>query len=162
MNAKSIPFAVAFAIAILVAACGVAPAGSERATDAASPPPHAQASLLPDGIWEVDLTADDLLAAGAPVEDAKGGVYRWAFDGTHARITVEYEDGGGIECDADASAAEGGVSLEYRDGPCGGEVDLIEWAIEADGLHLSLVETNAPVAYNKAYLEAKPWQPVDG
>jgi hypothetical protein len=54
------------------------------------------------------------------------------------------------------------VRLSYRPGQCGGEVDTLSWAVEADGLHFDLTSTNAPFEANQAYLEAKPWQQVDG
>lgn len=156
MNARTIFFPALLVVAFLVAGCAGAPAASSP-----SPSPT-ESPLLPDGIWEVELTADELIAAGAPAEDATGGVFRWTFDATRARINVNVDQGGRIECDADASSAAEGVRLEYRVGPCGGEVDIIKWAAQADGLRLSLVETNAPFAINKAYLEAEPWQSVDG
>ena len=39
--------------------------------------------------------------------------------------------------------------------------DDLGWTLEEDGLHLTLVETNAPLDQQKAYLETKPWQPVE-
>ena len=155
MNANKILFAALSVVVVLVGGCATAPAASQPASPSQTAP-------LPDGIWEVELTSDELVAAGAPAADAIGGVYRWTFDGTRARITVTEDDRVTIECDADASAVSEGVRLEYRGGQCGNEVDVIQWAVEADGLHLSLVETNAPLALQKAYLETKPWQSVEG
>jgi hypothetical protein len=116
--------------------------------------------LLPDGIWEVELTRGDLLDAGSPRDGALAGVYRWTFDGPRARISVDFERSDDIQCDADASPVSEGVRLEYRPGPCGGEVDLLTWTLDSDGLRFSLLETNAGFAGNKAYLEAMPWQSV--
>lgn len=156
MNAKTNSLPALLVVAFVFAGCAGVPAASAPSTA------PSQTSLLPDGIWEVELTPDEFIAAGAPASEPHGGVFRWTFNETRARIYVEDDRDGTFECDADASPAAEGVRLEYRDGPCGGEVDIIQWAVEADGLHLSLVETNAPFAVNQAYLEAKPWQSVDG
>jgi hypothetical protein len=168
MTAKTNAPAVLLTVASLIAACGGPPAASPSAvaTPKASPsatsvPPPT--SLLPDGVWEVTLTAADLVAAGAPADAVAAGTYRWTFDGTRARLQVAYDGGGSDECDADASTVPQGVRLRYHiDGPCGKEVDVLTWSAAADRLHLSLVTTTAPVDMNRAYLEAKPWKPVSG
>lgn len=93
-----------------------------------------------------------MVAAGASSGDA--GVYRWTFDGTRARIEVD----GRTLCDADAERSGDAVRLAYHMAfGCGG-FDTIRWAVEADGLHLSLVETNGDYASTKAILEAMPYQ----
>jgi hypothetical protein len=165
------PIGLLASVAIALAACsgasstpatGSSPSAepTEQAPQTASATP---ASLLPDGMWQVDLTLDELIAAGSPASITTPGTYRWTFDGTRARLTVADAQGVYIQCDADASPTSGGFRLQYHiDGPCGTEVDTIAWASEADGLQLTLVQTNAPFAANRAYLEAKPWQPVPG
>jgi hypothetical protein len=116
--------------------------------------------LPPDGTWEVVLSTEELVAAGAP-DATRGGVYTWTFADGRGTIDVQYDDDGDdITCSADLEAVGDVVRFTYDDGPCGGEVDEIRWAMEDDGLHLSLVETNAPLEENQAYLEAKPWQLV--
>ena len=138
-------------------ATGSVPAPTQIAT-----PEATQASLLPDGSWRVDVTDQELIAAGSPVEDAHGGTYTWTFAGTRARINVEWTDLGPIECTADAAPAPHGVALQYEDGPCGGGVDTIHWVLAADGLHLGLDAATSGFAANKAWTEAKVWQSVEG
>jgi hypothetical protein len=161
-------------VVLLVSACSGTPGASQQASSTAQstvtgtqPQESAAAtptSLLPDGIWEVALTSDELVAAGSPADMASAGTYRWTFYGTRARLDVSYDQGGSDECDGDASPTAKGFRLQYHiDGPCGTEVDIIAWAPGNDGLHLTLVQTNAhSFAMNRAYLEAKPWQPVPG
>jgi hypothetical protein len=110
----------------------------------------------------VDLTADELIAAGAPADGAQGGVYTWTFEPGRARIEVRPEGGAAVACVADIERSGGLLRLAYFvSGPCGAELDTIRWALQSGGLHLSLVDTTAPFEANKAYLEAKLWQRVD-
>ena len=127
-----------------------------------STPAATQATLLPDGSWQVELTDQDLIAAGSPVEDAHGGTFTYTFAGSRARINVKSTDQGVIECTANAEPTAQGVTLKYENGPCGGEVDTIHWLLDADGLQLVLDATNAGLAANKAWTEAKVWQAVKG
>lgn len=134
------------------------PSQPARATDPA--PPANFSKLLPDGTWQVDLSAADLEKAGAQPGALPAGVYTWAFEGTRARLTVAHE-GATDACSAEASPTSGGVSLNYLENlGCGGWEDTIRWAIEGDGLHLTLVASTAPIAQSAPYLQAKPWQPV--
>lgn len=55
----------------------------------------------------------------------------------------------------------GNFRLIYAGFDCGDEKDVIRWELADDGLHLFLISSNAPVEANKAYLETKPWQPVE-
>jgi hypothetical protein len=158
------------ALVIFLAGCAAGPVPTSPdvtsspppATSAPSSQPATPNALLPDGIWEVNLSTEELIAAGAPADEVDGGIYRWTFDGTRARIQVYYHDGNSIECDADAARHAEGVRLQYRVGSCGGEVDIIRWAADADELQFILVDTNAGFAGNKGYLETKPWRRVDG
>jgi hypothetical protein len=136
----SIPAKVMVGAAFLVAACS-GPAASSSAP--------AQTSLLPDGIWEAELPS------GANVE---GGVYRWTFDGTRARIGKDDD----WQCDADASPAGQAVTLTWHAGMLCGGWDTIGWAVESDGLHLSLVDSSCCPEGTTAILETAPYQPVDG
>lgn len=118
--------------------------------------------LFPDGGWQVDLSAEEMIDAGASPADANPGTYTWTFEGRQARIRVNYDSGDMVLCDADAAPSGALVLLTYlRNSGCGGEVDTISWVFDEAGLHLSLVETNANFEANKAYLEAKAWQPVE-
>jgi hypothetical protein len=148
MNAKSRSFATIFFVPLLVAACA-GPAASDLATDATPTPSATHASMLPDGIWEVALPS------GASVE---GGVYRWTFDGTRARVSKDDD----WQCDADASPAGEAVTLTWHAGMLCGGWDTIGWAVESDGLHLWLVDTSCCAEGTRAILETAPYQAVEG
>lgn len=146
-----------FAVGALVVGCATA-APSPAVVVAPVPTPGA----LLEGSWQVRLTATELIAAGASADGAHSAVYTWTFEEGRAMIEVRPEGDAAMACVADMAATGEHVRLSYEGGgPCGGEVDTIRWALESDGLHLSLVETNAGFEANKAYLEAKPWQSVD-
>lgn len=119
-------------------------------------------SLPPDGSWQVELTADDLVAAGWPADVTAPGTYTWTFASSRARIDLDEDTGNSFYCEADMEPLDGGFRLRYDDGLCGGEVDDIGWDLDDDGLHLVLIATDAPVDQQKAYLETKPWQAVEG
>lgn len=156
----------------LAAGCGGSPrsaTGSPEtplapiATPTASPDPDS-AGLPPDGSWQVELTAADLLAAGRPADAAAPGIYTWTFQEGRAAINLDAEDGSGAYCEADMVLLDGSsFRLDYDSagGECGGEVDQISWTLEVDGLYLTIVATNAGLENQRAYLETKPWQPVD-
>ena len=133
---------------------------------AGPPTPSASASgsdsLPPDGSWQVELTADDLIAAGWPADVTAPGTYTWTFASSRARIDLAEDTGNSFYCEADMEPLDGGFRLRYDDGLCGGEVDDIGWDLDDDGLHLVLIATDAPVDQQKAYLETKPWQAVEG
>jgi lysophospholipase L1-like esterase len=144
---------------------------------------HASAtSAFASGPWLrlTPMTPRPMVAAefGAPMELAAHGrscpwlgapsiadiawqrVFTWTFGDGRATISVSYADGGSVSCSAQMQPVGDLVRLTYA-GDCGGEVDSIRWALEDDGLHLTLVGTNAPFEDNRAYLEAEPWQPVE-
>jgi hypothetical protein len=163
---RSVPRATFAVIALVLAACGAAASPSPSTPASLTPSPTAISSanpnsLLPDGIWQVELSKSDLLTAGASPE-AVDGVYRWTFDGSHARIEVSLSTGD-VQCDADASSDGDVVVLTYLPGSiCEGEVDRLRWTVDPAGLNFTLLKTNAGFKDNRAYLEAKPWQLVDG
>ena len=104
------------------------------------------ATLPPDGSWQVELGGD---------------TYTWTFGQGRARIDVAYAGGDAVFCEADIEPSGDTVRFTYDQAACGDEVDTMRWAIDDEGLHLSLVDTNAGFEQNQAYLEAKPWQAVD-
>lgn len=129
-----------------------APAGSPAASELALPP---------DGSWQVHLTDDDLVAAGAPAAGVQGGTFTWTFAQGRAWIQVDPIGGDPVGCLATETTTPDGVRLVYdAGGPCDGFMDTIRWSLDDAGLHLSLVATTGPAGPNKAYLEAKPWQRI--
>jgi S-formylglutathione hydrolase FrmB len=132
----------------------VGPAGS----DAASVGP---ASLPPAGQWRVTLSTEELVAAGAPPDGATAGTYTWTFDGARARIDLEPDEGEGIYCRGTMASLGDRVKLSYElAGACGDSIDELRWELRPDGLHLFLIATTQPLDMNRAFMEAKPWQPV--
>ena len=158
LTQRRLAFSAGFLISMIVlSACG-----SQTVSQPASTPVETLAAPPPDGSWQVDLTAVELVAAGAPAEGAQGGTYIWTFEQGRARIEVKSEGAETVACVADIEPAGDVVRITYEPaGLCGGEVDSIRWTLGDDGLHLSLVDTNAPFAENKAYLEAKAWRRID-
>ena len=97
------------------------------------------------------------------MDNALGGTFTWTFAATRASIAVDYIDGSEVICGADAEPSGQLVRLVYDPGtPCGGEVDTIGWQRDGQDLRLTLGITNAGMEDNRAYLEAKVWQPVEG
>jgi acetyl esterase/lipase len=163
--------ALSFATVIVAAACS-APASGQPSGDpsipaGASPPSSPSrpstpqpSTLLPDGAWQVELSSEELAAAGANPGALPAGVYTWTFEGTRARLAIAH-DGKTDFCSAEASPAEGGVLFDYLENlGCGGWKDTIAWTIESDGLHATLVASTGATEDNAAYLQAKPWHPV--
>lgn len=158
---------IAGLVSVVLAACAGQSASTQPTPTIDSTPRPTQESLLPEGSWQVALTGDELMAAGAPADNALGGTFTWTFSGTRARIVVDYVDGSHITCTADAELAGDLVRLDYDAGTaCGGSWDTIGWQRIGQDLRLTLGTTSATgagvVEANRAYLQAKAWQPVDG
>lgn len=162
-------------MAVLVAgACGltVAPPGSDAASAPAASSPSTRApsagptpaSLPPDGIWQVDLTSAELVAAGWPADVTPPGTYTWTFEDGRATIQFDGDDGSGAYCEADMVLMDGSTfRLDYdpAGGDCGAEVDQISWTLGDDGLHLIVVSSTAPLDQQRAYLQTEAWRPAE-
>jgi hypothetical protein len=117
-------------------------------------------SLPGDGAWRVDLTSDELAAAGWPAGVTAPGSYTWTFLGGRARIDLRESAGNHYFCDANLQPIHGGFRLTYDQAVCGGEIDDISWVLDEHGLRLSLITTNAALDQQKAYLETKVWEAI--
>jgi hypothetical protein len=146
------------AIALLVGTLLLAACIGPSATSSPASSGSEQTSLLPDGIWEAELSQAELVDAGGPADSA-GGVYRWTFDGARARITFNEDE---WHCDADASREGDAIRLAYHMATGCGGYDDIGWAIVDGALHLSLEGSSGDEAYSRAILEAKPYEARDG
>ncbi len=88
-------------VLLVAIALAAIPAGAQSPSPGASAFPAARspaptpASLPPEGRWQVVLSTDELVAAGAPLDGATAGTYTWTFDGDRARIDLEPEEGEG-------------------------------------------------------------------
>jgi hypothetical protein len=114
--------------------------------------------LLPNGVWQVELTADDLEPMGLlrGIAEDWSGVRTWSFKDGKAHTeyihpTLPTEN---FTCDANLELVEDFVRFTYVvGGYCKGDVDDIQWGLEEDGLHLHLVAiTGSSFAENQAYL----------
>ena len=121
--------------------------------------------LPPNGVWQVELTTDDIAQKGVSRSKAAtwAGIYTWTFQDGKAQVDYRGKAGTDFSCQADLVLLEHVVQVIYSSGSdCKDEVDDIQWRLDSDGLHLHLAAIkNAPFVENKAYLEAKPWQKVE-
>ena len=121
-------------------------------------------SLFPNGVWQVELSEDDVVRMGVLKSNAPewAGTWTWTFQDGKAHLKAEVDIT--IECDGTYKVVKDFVRINYSDSKdCSDqEVDDIQWRLDADGLHFHVIAiTNAPFTENKAYLEAKPWQKVE-
>ena len=118
----------------------------------------------PNGVWQVELTTDDIVQMGVSRSKAVtwAGTYTWTFQDGKAEIDYRGTAGTDFSCQADVDLVEDVVQVTYSSGSdCKDEVDDLQWRLDAAGLHLHLVAIkNAPFVENKAYIEAKPWQKI--
>jgi Bacterial extracellular solute-binding protein, family 7 len=117
--------------------------------------------LPPNGIWQVELTAEDLEAVGLPQSSAAD----WA-----SKQTLTLLDGEGtwffqkpeanLYCKSTYAVVDDVVRFNYT-ADCSAEIHDMQWRLEDDGLHLHLGATQrAPDAEFKASFAAKPWQKI--
>jgi TRAP-type C4-dicarboxylate transport system substrate-binding protein len=119
--------------------------------------------LPPNGIWQVELNEEDLVAKGLPRGEAQAiaGVTNWEFqDGKFTQNMLINSPRAGT-CTGTYAVVEDFVRFTYTSG-CDGEVDDVQWRLDEDGLHLHLVAIqNAPFRVNKFYYEANPWKNIE-
>jgi hypothetical protein len=122
------------------------------------------AGLPPNGIWQVELTDEDVVRMGVIQSDAGdwAGRWTWTFQDGNAHLLAEVEVGDPFDCKATYEVVGDIVRLTYFDSEnCYGEIDDIQWRLDDDGLHLHLVAIeNSHYIENKAMYEAKPWQKI--
>jgi TRAP-type C4-dicarboxylate transport system substrate-binding protein len=126
------------------------------------------AGTLPNGVWTVKLSADELFQMG----DLRSVASDWA--GTYTlslqdgNFTIPYDNGQGFTAKCQGTYAVVGdiVRLTYlqvtaKADECPGEVDNVQWRLDGQGLHIHLVDAqNADFGATAAMWEAKPWQKV--
>jgi TRAP-type C4-dicarboxylate transport system substrate-binding protein len=121
--------------------------------------------LPPNGIWQVEMSVEDFMAAGVTRPRAR----EWA-----GVTTLTVQDGEGlfewhnetnvdsVKCKITYAVVEDVVRLTYTEGArCHGDIDDIKWRLEEDGLRFHLVATNAPYLEVKTYYETRHWQNVE-
>jgi TRAP-type C4-dicarboxylate transport system substrate-binding protein len=122
------------------------------------------AGLPPNGVWQVELTDEDVVRMGVIQSDVGdwAGKWTWTFQDGNAYLLAEVEVGDPFDCKATYEVVGDIVRLTYFDSEnCYGEKDDIQWRLDDDGLYLHLVAIeNSHYIENKAMYEAKPWQKI--
>jgi len=117
--------------------------------------------LLPNGVWQAELSVADLVAVGGVMESSvreNAGVHTFTFQDGKFTWTLQGNSPG--SCEGTYSLVGDIVRLTATGG-CAPEVDDIQWRLDDEGLHLHLVAIqNAPFEIIKASLEAKPYQKI--
>jgi len=117
--------------------------------------------LPPNGVWQVELTADDFIQMGTLKSTANdmAGVYTWTFQDGNARIEI-HGPRITVSCLVVATVVRDAVRLQNVASPdCDGNAyDDVQWRLDTDGLHFHLVSTQAVEL--KTMYESKPWQKI--
>ena len=119
--------------------------------------------LPPNGAWQVELTAEDVMRMGVPQSGVNDwvGAFTWTFQDGKGQLDYK-GPGGAFVCQANMAFVDDVARLTYYSGDaCPDEVDDIQWRLDPDGLHMHLVAIqNSNFINNRAMYEAKPWQKV--
>jgi TRAP-type C4-dicarboxylate transport system substrate-binding protein/beta-lactamase regulating signal transducer with metallopeptidase domain len=118
------------------------------------------AGLPPNGVWQVELTPEDLESMGLEHSSAVdwAGLQTWTFQDGNG--VWQLQGIGSLYCKNTYEVVESVVRFSYKT-DCTNLVHDIHWRLEDDGLHLQLVTTkNSPTEQFKASFEAKPWQKI--
>jgi TRAP-type C4-dicarboxylate transport system substrate-binding protein len=117
--------------------------------------------LLPNGVWQAELSVEDLVAVGGVMESSvreNAGVHTFTFQDGNFTWTLQGDSPG--SCEGTYSLV-GDINRLTATGGCAPEVDDIQWRLDDEGLHLHLVAIeNAPFEVIRASLEARPYQKV--
>jgi TRAP-type C4-dicarboxylate transport system substrate-binding protein len=117
--------------------------------------------LPPNGVWQVELIADDFIKMGSlkSTADDMAGVYTWTFQDGQAKIEI-HGPGITVSCMVVAAVVRDAVRLRNVASPdCDGNAyDDVQWRLDADGLHFHLVSSQAVEL--KTMYESKPWHKV--
>ena len=119
---------------------------------------------LPEGMWTVEVSVEDLVGMGVPQDEAAG----WAGVGTFTfqagKAVYQFQGETDYECEATYEVVEDFVRFTYpmNQGVCSGIVEDLQWRLDDDGLHFQLLSAlNTAFREDKAFWEAKPWQKVE-
>ena len=118
--------------------------------------------LLPNGVWQVTLTNDDVINMGVSTGKApdwsgvntftfQDGVFHYTWEGTEG-----YGKGQTASADGTYEVVEDFVRLTTDDFS-----DDVQWRLDEEGLHFHLLATvNDPFTEVRAMFEAKPYQKI--
>lgn len=122
--------------------------------------------LPPNGLWQVDLTEEDVIRLGVLASNAPGwaGPQSYEFNDGEGIFRGEFHDGVVIVCPFTYEVVDDFFRIDYVDKglgnyECGEQMDDVQWRLDDDGLHLHLVDVHDGllVEMTAAY-EARPWQ----
>jgi C4-dicarboxylate-binding protein DctP len=119
----------------------------------------------PEGVWTVELTADDFAQAGvlqSVAQEEWAGIYTFTFEDGNSHFEWQGEQYT-AKCQATYDPVDDFVRFTYYTDAdeCTGQIDDVRWRMDADGLHWAVVSiNNAPAVELAVIYEAKPWQKV--
>ena len=119
--------------------------------------------LPPNGIWQVELTEEEVVAKGLPRAEAPDivGVTNLEFQDGKVTVKMQINSPRASFCTGTYAVVEDFVRFTWSNA-CNSSSEDIQWRLEEDGLHFHLIAVkNEPFLVNKVYLEAKPWQKVE-
>ena len=115
----------------------------------------------PNGVWQVELTADDFIKTGTlkSTADDMAGLYTLTFQDGQAKTEI-HGPRITVLCLQVTTVVGDAVRLQNVASPdCDGNAyDDLQWRLDADGLHLHLISSQAVEL--KTMYESKPWQKV--
>ena len=125
--------------------------------------------LPPNGLWQVDLTIEDVVRMGVLKSNAEGwaGFSSYEFRDGEGLYHGEFLDGLIMDCPFTYKVVEDFFRLTYVDlglgrYECGDQVDDLQWRLDPDGLHFNVVAVHSGLLLeNTALYEAKPWQEIE-
>jgi len=124
--------------------------------------------LPPNGLWQVNLTIDDVIRMGVLKSNAEGwaGLSSYEFRDGEGTFHGEFLDGLIMDCPFTYEVIEDFFRITYVDlglgrYECGDQVDDLQWRLDPDGLHLHVVAIHdGLLVENTALYEAQPWQKI--
>ena len=146
-----------------VEACSAAAVPSQQPTELTG----FSTSRPPDGTYRIQLTAEDLLAAGAPARYASDNALTWTLTLAGDHWTGEGRNGSRVlRCAGTTTAVEGGTRMSTtQDGGCGFDYDIV-WREAGDGIELHLLAVGGDPNYSDMASERaamdRVWTRIDG
>jgi TRAP-type transport system periplasmic protein len=119
--------------------------------------------LPPNGVWQVELTEEEVVAKGLPRAEAKYivGVTNFELQDGKVTINMQINTPRAISCMGTYAVVEDFLRFTWTD-PCNSASEDVQWRLGDDGIHFHVIAIkNEPFLLNKVYLEAKPWQKIE-
>jgi TRAP-type transport system periplasmic protein len=119
--------------------------------------------LPPNGVWQVELTEEEVVAKGLPRAEAKYivGVTNFEFQDGKVTINMQINTPRAISCMGTYAVVEDFLRFTWTD-PCNSASEDVQWRLGDDGIHFHVIAIkNEPFLLNKVYYEANPWQKIE-